>query len=61
VNGMAAQTKSFQLAGIDRDGFKRAGMVSIGDGIWANHVSTMRLGLHDLEQVIEKLQTFIIE
>jgi hypothetical protein len=60
VNGIAAQTRSFQRVGMV-NGVSIMSMVADGEAIWANHVSSMQMGVHNLDAVVKDLQTFIIE
>lgn len=60
VNGIESQTLSFQSVGVV-NGTKVGSMISSGASIWANNVNSMQMGVANLDQVVDKLKTFIIE
>lgn len=60
VNGVAAQTRRFQAIGVMHDGTPIQSRASDGDSIWANNVSSLRIGLENLDEVSERIPDLLI-
>jgi hypothetical protein len=60
VNGVAAQTRRFQSVGIDPVGVPIQSRMADGDLIWANNLDTLRIGIANLDEVLEQIQSQIL-
>jgi hypothetical protein len=59
VNGVAAQTRRFQAVGMAH-GAPILSKMADGHPIWENNLDTLRLGLMNLDEVVELMQTLQI-
>jgi hypothetical protein len=60
VNGVAAQTRRFQAIGVMHNGAPIQSRVSDGASIWANNVNSLRLGIVNLNEVLEQIESLQI-
>ncbi len=54
VNGVAAQTQRYQIKAITAQGVQIRGMIPVGNEIWKNNVSTLKLCLMNIDEVVEQ-------
>jgi hypothetical protein len=59
VNGVAAQTRRFQSVAM-YGGVPMSSKIADGIPIWANNVDTLRVGVMNLDEVLEQIQTLQI-
>jgi hypothetical protein len=63
VRGVAAQTRRFQIEGITQDGpykgMRIESAVPIGAAIWGENTAALRMGIMNLREVVDLLQSII--
>lgn len=60
VNAVAAQTRRFQAIGVMHNGAPSQSRASDGASKWANNVNSLRVGIVNLNEVLEQIQSLQI-